>query len=348
MIGSQHQRPIATTLQRRPARDASVPRKHKVKKGETLTQIAAEFGVSVDELKKANSTKLKSWPAKNAHGTKTPPHFVWGFNAGEEISIPPTQASPSGTPQEAGTGTSLRETSPENQPGEVKEKGGGEENVSSKTISLKPQPTKLSEEAIKRWLDTSRQLTLAMQGLVLGPENKKIESKKPTTEVAIGSQFQTEQWKNSAIIFFSVSIPLTEWQLKKPPFHGQLKFFDKLEVQISGGLKRGDINPRWLYPVAGEAALNMIHFEREFLEKRLKLEFSALGKISGEYVKQTKEESAQFGGAVAGGIQFKPGEDSPWSFNVQGTGELNPKTIDWKNVTAKPVWGFSVGIKRKF
>lgn len=341
-IGFQRQRAMAT-LQRQPAHDESVPRKHKVKKNETLSQIAAEFGVSVEELKKANSKNLKRWPAKNTRGTKIIPHFVWGFNAGDEITIPPTEESASATPpRKTGADASL------GVPGEVKKAGGGEENVPPKTISFKPQPTKLSEEAIQRMLANNRQLRRAMLGLVLKPESK---PKKETTEFSTGSELQREQGKTSAIIFFSLSIPIAHWKLKKPLFGGDLKAFDKLEVQVSGGLKPGDSNqPRWLYPIAGEAALNMIHYERPIIDDWLKLELRLAGKISGDYLEQTKEKSAAIGGALGGGIEFNPGKDSPWAFYLQGTGEVmwDAKTINWKDLSAKPVWGLNVGISRKF
>jgi hypothetical protein len=338
----QYPVPIGT-LQRRPARDESVPRKHKVKKRETLTQIAAAFGVSVQELKKANTKKLKKWPAKN--DPKRSPHFVWGFNADEEIIIPPTQESPNAKPQDTGTDPTL------GAPGEVKKAGVGEENVPPKTISFKPQPTNLFEGAIGRILANNRQLSRSMLGLVLKPESKP-ESKKETTEFSTGSELQMGG-ETSPIIFFSLSIPITDWKLKKLPFPGDLKFFDKLEVQVSGGLKRGDNNqPRWFYPIAGEAAVNMIHYERQIIENWLKLELSVTGKISGDYLEQTKEGSAAGGGALGAGIEFTPGKDSPWAVYLQGTGEVmwDAKTINWKDLSAKPVWGsgLNVGISRKF
>ena len=52
------------------------PATHVVESGETLEKLSARFGVSVDGLKQANKSKLKTW------GT------VQGFNAGETITIP--------------------------------------------------------------------------------------------------------------------------------------------------------------------------------------------------------------------------------------------------------------------
>jgi hypothetical protein len=56
---------------------------HLVKKGETLEEIAAKYGVTVDELKGANKALLKEWPAQKRGGRRTT-----GFAAGELITIP--------------------------------------------------------------------------------------------------------------------------------------------------------------------------------------------------------------------------------------------------------------------
>jgi LysM repeat protein len=63
---------------------------YKVKPGEQLPKIAAKFGVGVNELKEANSAKLKKWRTTRGTGPKeTGSTIVEGFNAGEEITIPP-------------------------------------------------------------------------------------------------------------------------------------------------------------------------------------------------------------------------------------------------------------------
>lgn len=54
-----------------------------VQKGEMPDAIAKKFGISVDELKRANKDKLKKWPARNGSG-----RLIEGFNAGETIAIP--------------------------------------------------------------------------------------------------------------------------------------------------------------------------------------------------------------------------------------------------------------------
>lgn len=56
---------------------------YKVKKGESLRRIAKKFGVTVEDLKKANPGKLKRWKADDGTG-----RAIQGFNAGEEILIP--------------------------------------------------------------------------------------------------------------------------------------------------------------------------------------------------------------------------------------------------------------------
>jgi len=58
------------------AATANTPRTYTVQGGDSLSGIAQKFNVSVDALKTANSSKLKTWGS------------VQGFNAGEEISIP--------------------------------------------------------------------------------------------------------------------------------------------------------------------------------------------------------------------------------------------------------------------
>ena len=57
---------------------------YKVKSGETLPKIATKFRITVEELKEANRAKLKNWPSAAGRGKR-----IEGFNAGEEILIPP-------------------------------------------------------------------------------------------------------------------------------------------------------------------------------------------------------------------------------------------------------------------
>jgi hypothetical protein len=56
----------------------------KVKTGETLKQIAAKYGISESDLIAANKAKLKRWSSN-----EDPERKVQGFNAGDEITIPP-------------------------------------------------------------------------------------------------------------------------------------------------------------------------------------------------------------------------------------------------------------------
>jgi LysM repeat protein len=60
--------------------------KYKVKPGDTLKKIAAKYGIPVEDLKEANSGKLKKWHTTGGGGKKD--STVEGFNAGEEITIP--------------------------------------------------------------------------------------------------------------------------------------------------------------------------------------------------------------------------------------------------------------------
>ena len=63
---------------------------YKVKSGETLEKIAKKFGIEVDDLKAANSAKLKKWRTTKSGGKKGSGwNVVEGFNAGEVIIIPP-------------------------------------------------------------------------------------------------------------------------------------------------------------------------------------------------------------------------------------------------------------------
>jgi hypothetical protein len=57
---------------------------YKVKAGEMPKQIAAKFGITESELVAANKAKMKKWPSN-----KDPRKKVQGFNAGDEIVIPP-------------------------------------------------------------------------------------------------------------------------------------------------------------------------------------------------------------------------------------------------------------------
>jgi len=54
-----------------------------VKPGERLDQIARKFGVTVEALKNANFTKLRTWDAFDGSGRK-----IVGFNAGAKVVIP--------------------------------------------------------------------------------------------------------------------------------------------------------------------------------------------------------------------------------------------------------------------
>jgi hypothetical protein len=69
-------------------------RTHVVGVGETLAQLARRFGISVDELARANRDKLRRW--------RTPKGERVGFNAGEAITIPAANEPPA--PAGAGTG----------------------------------------------------------------------------------------------------------------------------------------------------------------------------------------------------------------------------------------------------
>lgn len=62
---------------------AFAPGSYTVMKGDKLHQIAKKFNITIAELKAANKTKLKKWPAFDGSG-----RMIEGFNAGEVISIP--------------------------------------------------------------------------------------------------------------------------------------------------------------------------------------------------------------------------------------------------------------------
>jgi hypothetical protein len=57
--------------------------KYTVKKGDTPQSIAKKLSIGVAELKEANKTKLRHWPAEDGSG-----RMVEGFNAGEVLSVP--------------------------------------------------------------------------------------------------------------------------------------------------------------------------------------------------------------------------------------------------------------------
>jgi len=58
---------------------------YKVKSGESLEKLAAKFQIDLKELQQFNAAKLKKWNVVRSSG----PGVVTGFNAGEEITIPP-------------------------------------------------------------------------------------------------------------------------------------------------------------------------------------------------------------------------------------------------------------------
>jgi hypothetical protein len=62
---------------------------YRVKPGEHLARIAAKFGLEPQELKAANSAKVKKWRATAPGGGAGGGNVVEGFTAGEEITIPP-------------------------------------------------------------------------------------------------------------------------------------------------------------------------------------------------------------------------------------------------------------------
>ncbi len=62
---------------------AFAPVSYTVQKGDSLNAIARKFGITVEELKDANKTRLKKWPARDGSG-----RMIEGFNAGVTVSIP--------------------------------------------------------------------------------------------------------------------------------------------------------------------------------------------------------------------------------------------------------------------
>ncbi len=62
---------------------AFAPSSYRVRKGESLRDIARKFGITVVELKDANKAKLKKWPTKDGSG-----RMIKGFYTDEMVSIP--------------------------------------------------------------------------------------------------------------------------------------------------------------------------------------------------------------------------------------------------------------------
>lgn len=62
---------------------------YRVRGGETPEKLANRFGIEVDRLKQVNSAKIKKWNPTGSGGGTASRKLVEGFNAGEEITIPP-------------------------------------------------------------------------------------------------------------------------------------------------------------------------------------------------------------------------------------------------------------------
>src|SRR4051812_28508185 len=73
-------RTLTEQLDARPAR----PTTYTVRPGDSLAQIAARLGVTVDALRAANADKLKRFPTRTG--------AIEGFNAGEILTIPRAEA----------------------------------------------------------------------------------------------------------------------------------------------------------------------------------------------------------------------------------------------------------------
>jgi LysM repeat protein len=62
---------------------------YKVKRGETLSGIAAKFGITVAQLEITNQSHLRRWRRIGGVGTMV------GFNEGDKVKIPPVLTPPS-------------------------------------------------------------------------------------------------------------------------------------------------------------------------------------------------------------------------------------------------------------
>jgi hypothetical protein len=58
--------------------------RYKVKSGDTLAAIASKFHITIEDLRMANMSKLRTWKASSGTGST-----VQGFNAGDTVLIPP-------------------------------------------------------------------------------------------------------------------------------------------------------------------------------------------------------------------------------------------------------------------
>jgi peptidoglycan hydrolase-like protein with peptidoglycan-binding domain len=227
-----------------------------------------------------------------------------------------------------------------------------EKDTPSEEIPIQPTPTHLSESTGDTMAGTTNKESQANTGAT--------SKEKTDFSISTGGGYEGELsklnlWKlrkwnplGSATITFQASIPFVRGQEEN-----LWKWFNKFDVNLTGGFKLGDEKHDWFTPIATEATMKMINFERKSLPHKVKNLLKFEGDLSlkggGEFLLQTKEPSYGFGGEIGGELEYRYKKNRNWVFFIGGKGTFmwqgrEGGTIDWQGVKV----GVGVGVKYNF